>query len=650
MDIFLSDAIGFAAASVALWALLILPGALVSEAMERLAPPPSRTAWSDWAPLFGLTLTPLLFATVLRLVGAGPAAGVALALAALALALARRQIRLPSRLALLFALAWWLYCLALFGDLAIDGRLYQSFLILDLVKHAAIIREIADTGLPMGDPFFLRDGAVGYYHYFYDVPAILHRMLAAVVDPRMAFVGAAFWVGALFPLLLFNLVRNLGWQSGSSARLYLLCCGACMISGLDLIGVGLRSLFTGFLEPSAHWWDEDISFVPNSASWVPHHLSAVMAVFVAITVLCGTDARGSRTSRLALTGVAGLGFASAFGLSTWIAIGAAIVLAATIIFTKPRGPWLLALLVAGIVALLASAPQLAEVISGRSYDRPPLGFWVRDPARLGFVFYALLPHPAAIAAIVLVTPLVWFLQFGAFALGTRLFFRYARLDGGSRLAAVLVVSAVTALVLNLTVRSNIINNDFGWRTIWFTAVPVMVWTVAAIGALTARGAALGAFWVAAALGLMVPVYNLAGARLAHTAVFSPAPPGREMAPDKAYDLRDAYLWASENLPDDAVLQHNASAVRRAFQFGLYGTQRVAVADREAMLFGAGRDEVLRRVDGFGDIFLGLAPVSNAAALGATHLVVTSDDDLWTGAPPCVYRNRSACIVAVPRDG
>ena len=74
-------------------------------------------------------------------------------------------------------------------------------------------------------------------------------------------------------------------------------------------------------------------------------------------------------------------------------------------------------------------------------------------------------------------------------------------------------------------------------------------------------------------------------------------------------------------------------LRAVLDFGLYGRNRVAVADSEAALYGASKSKVDARLTGMAPIFtapLAAAQVrARAAAEGIDVLVVSSADPIWS---------------------
>jgi len=642
LHFFVADLIGFAVASALAVPLVLAPGALVARLLQRLSP---RTEWRAFAPALSIAFLPIVIALATRGIGLRFALALDLVLVCAAIAWARAWLPRVSGLAAAGIAGWWLYLAAMYLDFDVAGALHQSITVLDLVKHAAVVREIADHGLPLNDPFFARAEAAGYYHYFYDLAAMIDVAGGTLVDARMAFCGAAFACGLAMAGLLRATVVELGWQRSGDGRLTGLVILACALGGLDLVGIAFRWGVFGVFERTPEWWDDEISFLPTTASWVPHHLASVIAAFIALLLMSKALAGPRKTGAL-LAGGAGAAMASGFGLSIWVSLGAAAIFALAVRFLEPRQrpAWIASAAVAGAVALALSIPQLLDLAHGRAVTGAPVGLWIREPARLG----ELVASPLNPLLWLALTPLVLAIEFGAFALGSYLFWKDRTFERDSDVfARLLLAGAVGGLLLNLLVRSTIINNDFGWRVAWFAAFPAMVWTVAALQRPIAGPALRAAMAVCIVLGLGCTASAVIVGRMPPGAL-----PGSSMsyinaAPRTDLALREAYDWANRHLPANAVLQHNPAAARRAFAFGLYSDHRVRVADGDAELFGASAEAVDRRATFYGRIFAGEVPLP---AAGPIHFVITDDDPVWRTlkGSQCIYRADHVCITGAAR--
>jgi hypothetical protein len=312
--------------------------------------------------------------------------------------------------------------------------------------------------------------------------------------------------------------------------------------------------------------------------------------------------------------------------------------------------WLLPL--SSVVALIVSLPQIADIQAGRAPSGGPLAFYMRPlgPVRV-------LPHSLTEWIVHLaVTPGGYLVEFGIFALGAMVFLSRGpvAVSRATPMGRLLLVSAPVALLLVTFLRSAILYNDFGWRTIWFAQVPAMLWTAAVLSN-AGREIARSPLWVAAfALGLGATVWDMAGMRFIRPEPFLSFINER---PDVDFEARGAYAWISRNVPADVVVQHYPGH-NRALDFGLYSDRPVAVADNEARLFGAPEKAVETRMALLNPIFERPMPHSElrarAAGAGAGGLLLTSADPLWraSGGPPsdwqCGYRSPQVCVMLLEK--
>ena len=161
----------------------------------------------------------------------------------------------------------------------------------------------------------------------------------------------------------------------------------------------------------------------------------------------------------------------------------------------------------------------------------------------------------------------------------------------------------------------------------------------------------GAMGILLVIGYAGSIYALIGARvypfLAPNVAFVP-----EIAlnPEVDDELASAYTWANTHVARDAILQHDPVSDKRVVDFGLYGRNRVAVADSEAVLYGAARADVSARLAAIGPIFtrrLSAAEVrSRAFDYGIDVLVVSSADPVWSDRRDWVWS--TPVLFASPR--
>lgn len=655
----LVDLAQYAAATLLALILLLGPGFGLVALAVRFGGLSDRECSLPWALVLGVTLLPAVDALAIRSIGMGM---VIVLHAGLALAGSAGVVRHLRRVRASWygvALAWWGVVAFAYVDVDWDGQLHQSFAILDLVKHAAVVRTIAHDGLPLHDMFFARPGIAGYYYYFYIGPALIHWVGREVIDARTAFMAASFVTGLVFP----QLVLLIGTKAkmvppAARRRFFALSVLLCAVSGFDLVPGILDYLVHGTTLVQLDWWGEETRWALTSIVWVPHHISALIAVFVGCLVLAEATETGVARPPYCLccTIASGLAFATAFGSSIWITVVAVPILGIWWLAGLRRADmppaWMLP--ASSGVALILILPQVHDLILGRTSAGFPLAVFVR-PFGQGGPFSPSLSD--ALMRIALL-PGTFAIEFGLFALGAIAFIASgrARRNWDNPIGRLLIVGAIVSLIAASFVRSTVINNDFGWRAIWFAQFGALVWTAAI---LTENRQWLGGSVIriaAIALGLSATAYDLIGLRFIRTPYFTTAMSYINRHPENDDALRHAYTALDRTIPHDAIVQHNPGSAERVFDFGLYGHNRVAVADEQAQLFGADKALIDARIARLMPLFTHTIPFVDVRRIArensVDYLLITSLDPVWKnqGHVPidwaCAYRSRDVCVAAV----
>ncbi len=652
------DLAQYAAATLLALILLLGPGFGLVALAVRFGALSDREYSLPWAMVLGVTLLPAVDALAIRYLGIG----MALALhAGLALAGTSRAVRQLRRIPVCWyavALAWWGIVAFAYVDVELDGQLYQSLAILDLVKHAAVVRTIAHDGLPLHDMFFARPGIAGYYYYFYIGPALIHWVGREVIDARASFMAASYVTGLVFPQLVLLIGTKAKLIPPASRRRFLvLSVLLCAVSGFDLVPGILDYLVHGTTLVQLDWWGEETRWALTSIVWVPHHISALIAVFVGCLLLAEASKTGIAQFqyRLGYTILSGLAFATAFGSSIWITVVAVPILGIWWLAGSRRTDmppaWMLP--ASGCVALILVLPQVHDLVVGRTSAGFPLTVYVRPFGQGGpfsrsssdaLIRIALLPGSFAI-------------EFGLFALGAIAFAASgrARQSWSNPIGRLLIIGATISLIAASFVRSTVINNDFGWRAIWFAQFSALVWTAAILteDRQWLRGSTIRI--AALALGVSATTYDLIGLRFIRAPYFKTQMSYINRYPDNDGALRLAYTTLDRTIPHDAVVQHNPRSAERVFDFGLYGHHRVAVADEQAQLFGADKAQVDARITHLMPLFTRTMPFADVRSIArqnsVDYLLITSMDPVWNskGHAPgdwtCIYRSQDVCVAA-----
>lgn len=618
-------------------------------------------------------LLPGLDSLVVRLVGLTPALSLNLLLAAGGVAVLFKMERPSHRRTsgrglsawpILAGLGVWIVLVGYADwDFDWDGRLYSSIAATDMVKHAATIQSIVDTGAPPGDPFFARPTPSGYYYFFYTLGALIERLGLGLVDARAAFAGATVWTGTAMFALAAELLSRSGYRGASDAgRLRPILIALLLVSALDILPICLLGA-TGTWSPTLGVWNEEVTPWLQSLLWVPHHVTALIAIWAALLTLDAEVAPDSakpapRQLGIALT-YSALAFVSALGASVWVTLAGVFAVALWLVVLAWERRWrnVIIVMAAGLFAVLLAAPHLHDLMADRQDQRFPIALTIR-----AFKMVDLLIQARWIKAVIrtALLPLNYGLEFGVMALGAGLFLARAKTGElwreANGVARLLILTAAAGLFLGTFLKSTVIYNDLGWRVMLFPQTTVLVWTCLALRdqidrpIQRARDKAIVTAWsLAMLIGYGTTLYALFGLRFYG---LLPAPSASRCPtadPAVHRQLRDAYGWLGRHTPPSEVVQQRPGPCR-VFEFGLYGRNRVGVADREATLYGGSGAAVKARIAMLAPIFTTAMPAAQAAARaqsqGVEILIAKATDPAWAARGSWVWA--TAPIYAAPR--
>ncbi len=642
MPFLIADLGAFALATVGAIFLLLLPGfGLVR--LVRSAGLVDEEAAGWWALVLPLVLLPAVDAVLIRMVGIPAALAIHAALAVAGSGPAIASARAAPVRAWLLAAIWWGIAAYGFADYGDAAGINQPLTVLDTVKHAAVITQISAHGLPLVDPFFARETAAGYYHYFYIGPALID-WLTGTPDARPAFMAGAWSAGLSLFAMLMIVARRCGLVEGVTPRFAAIVAALLCLSGLDILPAAAIWLRWGITLGQLDWWADEVRWGIGSLLWVPHHLSALVAGLAATLFLT------SGAPRPVMVGSAGIALASAFGMSLWVAMALVPAMGIWWVADRMRGRGGAELLpLSAAVAAAIALPQFIDLLHGRAEGGLPLMIRPR-PFGNGW--------DTGLWSDIMLLPVSLGLEFGLFAYGAWRWHRGGR-GQPTTLHALLPSFAIAGLVVACLVRSTVINNDLAWRAMLLAQMPALLWTAAWLdrGGLDARERAV--VLLLGTLGLVTMLADATGLRIVREPAFETTLAFTNRHPLIDAELRQAYHWASGNLPADAVVQHNPAIDERAIAFGLYGRHRTGVADGVAELFGAPRAAVDARVAIVRPLFEAVIEADEVRdrlyRVGADTVLLSSRDPVWQrlGGPPhswrCAYRSTHVCIMRTARE-
>lgn len=545
----------------------------------------------------------------------------------------------------------------------------------DHAWHVAVTHALTMDRVPPFNPGFAPGRPVLlFYHYFWYLSASTVEIVSGgLVTARNAVVAGTIYT-ALSLLATIVISAGLlfpGPRRRNRTRVWL-SFSLLLVTGLDVVPsltyfAWRWSQGAWGLPLTIEWWNEQVTSWTNTVLWVPHNTAILCVIWLLYweSVLVPAATIRRRWPIIVFRAVA---LVSAFGSAAWLFLVGVAVLAVWLVRQALRGnreqvrEWLCA----GLIAAPLVAPFLVDLLHARMNTASTISFSVRrfGPAdsllpSLGSAFTTGFLHQAILF---LLLPLNYGLELGVFALAALLYWRFCHrtplaLRGGDAWWPLLATSALIATF----VRSDIGNNDLGWRAflpIQFALLLmlVLVWEEFSTSQRTARWRPL--IIAFAATGLITTLSDLTLLRIAMN---YPDPAGsKAAAAERAFSRREAYREINLQIPQELYVQHNPAIVQD-FEQGLFGNRRVPVADYYyGSEFGVDKDL-------FGSTVNALTPVFRDCSAGAedyANLIASNyqirfwmfqnNDPAWRD-PACWIRQRKPFyadnnVLVIPAGG
>jgi len=614
-----------------------------------------QAAWS-LALSFGLGTAPLVAVAWLGGLVAGEVVLAGLGVAAVVMLVRNRPRVDLSRCELWVAAGWLIVVIGSLVDVGIGTRLWMSVTSYDHGLRTAFVDAVMRTGVPSVDPLYWpgHDVTLRYYYFWYVTCGVVARL--AHISARQALIASCVWPMFGVVAMLALIERHLlGWSGAVLRRRWWISVGLLSVTGLDIFVAvfnGLTSNFQGDME----WWSIDhVASWMDTFLWVPHHAASLICCLLGMLLVWIACKQNSPGERITLAVVAGISFASAFGLSTYVAVATAIVLTVwacwELVFEgKMRVLWCVGL--SGLVSGVALLPYLAQLLrrgegSGKGTTRV-LGFGIRqmmDPGLLqGISSLERLRdhHPFAagqvVAGVLLVPGYVIELGFFAAVLVLMQLRKGDKSDGEKTLLLWTWIGLLAATF----VRSRVIaTNDFGLRAI---LLPQFLLLSLAVGVLERssgwlRRSLLGL----AAIGVCGTVYQ--GVML-RTFLPWQETHGNVLMADLAernYALRSAYAELPGKIPASARMQYNPASGGYFLSAQMLALNHQVITEEEPcnVSFGGEASACPAIQSGVATLFASGGSISEAAKacheLGIEYLVATRWDKVWQVPEGWVWR-------------
>jgi hypothetical protein len=287
-----------------------------------------------------------------------------------------RHYSWPTRgrwIAVIVSLAWIALALLLLIDFQVGNKLYFSVVVADQSYRVAFTDAVLRTGVPPSNPLYF-DGSVApmrYYYFWYVICATVAKL--AHVSSRQAFTASSIAAGfGLIATVKLYATHFFRWNRKG----YWIALGLLLVTGADLLPALGNAIARHTLSGDTEWWSVDpIDAWPDSLLWVPHHVASALCCLLSLLFLWRTLEPTHRGRRRWPIVIAALAFASAFGLSIYVACGFALLILAWLLWLRyskdtDRGRLWRPVAVSGLLSALVLVPFLYEVVHNVAASTP----------------------------------------------------------------------------------------------------------------------------------------------------------------------------------------------------------------------------------------------------------------------------------------
>ncbi len=574
------------------------------------------------------------------------------------------------KIVLALAAGWLVVGTLTLVDMQIGHRLYFHVASFDYTLRDSFTAAIARSGVPPTNPYYYPGHAypMRYHYFWFMLCALVARLSGGMVTPRIAVIAGTLWSGIALIAVVSLYTQILAGSDGQRRdRRMLVAVGLLGVTGLDIVPTAITLLLTGRPLASSEWWNEPVLSWVNSTLWQPHSVAALVACVTGL-LAAWESAQRRGTMRWAGVGICGLAFASACGLSIYVAavFGLFLVVWAITLFFRGRRQAACAHAAAALIALLLSLPYLRALLAGGSHGGPaPISFAVRRFFFAESFVSPAVPHWHAALADLFSLPLNYFLEFGFFFLAGIAFFR--RLRGRGRLSdedAFGVAMLATSLIVCSFLQSNTIaNNDLGWRGILLAQFILLLWAARLWddGLFPRHRKWRSAAGVLLILGAMPTLYDLTMLRAYPVLLDELAIPRYHwLAPDhklgeRTYALRTTYEALDRILPASAIVQQYPGTNPGDMFYGLYANrQTVAEGLSCGAVFGGPQALCAATLAGIEPLFSSSAQLSYAQVeticrdYSIDAVVVKDTDSVWRDQDSWIWKAQPAIANAYSR--
>jgi hypothetical protein len=512
-------------------------------------------------------------------------------------------------------IAWVVFAILSQVDVQWKDQLYFSMVSLDQTMRVSVIDAMTRTGVPPINPSYYPGYPVQLtflYYFWYILGSVIDVIGGSYVDARAALIASAGWsgIGLMAIIALYLRLRNADTSETAwrSARIGV---GLLAVSGLDALPIIVVMVSIGSIVGTVEIWNTVIAAWVDSLLWVPHHVAALIAGLSAM-MLAQFARRKSTLRQFVILTIAGMGFASAFGLSVWVTlvfVAFWVIWLVALFIQKAERSLIIPMIFAGILALLLASPFLIGLLqSGGATGRPPIIFEIRAFLPLEPFVQEWSPLTRSLVMLAFL-PVNYLLELGFFFIVGIYWFRIKDKEtyrsNPYYLAEILLLAVV--LCIGSCLRSDVINNDLGWRAWLPGQFVLLVWGVDFAEMLFFnKSGVMPTFLkpgeivktknflrVLIVIGILTSTMDAVFQR-----ILWPVRAGMEIG-ERSYSAHLAYDYLRDHIPADVITQNNPlTAADRPS--GLYGTHQMVISDRSP--YGVPLDAFDKLVNEVGVLF------------------------------------------------
>jgi hypothetical protein len=672
----LLDVTGSLRAMLAFGVVLLVPGHCVGWATNLLGfRQRAAVQQLSWSVAISFAVSPIAAVMLGKYGSAGLGWWMAMAYVAVSLVLSYRTLRQGkdhwfrwSRVAgLVLAIVWVAFVLLELVDVQVGRHLGLSVTVFDHSLRTAFVDAVMRTGVPPANPLFWPGHAVAmrYYYFWYVLTAAVAKL--AGVTARQAMIASVVWAGfglaAIVGLYCRHFLASVEDTRGRWPR-RAIALGLLAVTGLDVLPAVVKAAIHMPADGDMEWWSSDqVTSWMDSLLWVPHHIAGLVCCLFGFLLVWMSKGPGI-WQRCWCGLIAGIAFASAFGLSTWVAVAFAMAMLAWLLWvlaweteSRSRLPVLIG---AGLVATLVLVPYLQE-LRGAPADASVAGsashllrFGIRRiidrDALLSVPWIAgwAQVHPRledSVVGLVLLVP-GYFAELGFFGLVLVVALRAMRRSAVDESIRTAIFLAGVVLLAATFLRSALVdNNDFGFRSIlisqFFLLLLAVRWCEGGFGATgrSLRVAMVTMLWI----GVAGTVYQAAGLRLYLPVQDRGANPDFYGLSERALALRLGFEEMDRVVPKEAVVQYDTPGSGEFVRYATILELRRQMASGSpgcGVPFGGNASECDGVEQGIARLYTPGLSVAQArescGSLGIGYLVATRWDQVWNDSGGWVW--------------